>query len=189
LQGRINFTTLANLPEGAPVMSGTFFIHNKPAIILFDSGALNSFISAKFCAKVVLDFYYTKGSYMILTPSGKTASNQIISHVSIKMGSKIIKTNLILWALEGMDIILGMNWMVLHGVTLDISSRAVEINSPSHEAATLYLPSWECINFCAFTIEGAKPKDILVVCEFTDAFLDDLPRMPPDRDIEFIIKL
>jgi hypothetical protein len=47
LQGRINFTTLANLPEGAAVMSGTFFIHNKPAIILFDSGgtiASNQFI-------------------------------------------------------------------------------------------------------------------------------------------------
>jgi hypothetical protein len=38
------------------------------------------------------------------------------------LGSKIIKTNLILLALEGMDIILGMNWMALHGVTLDISS-------------------------------------------------------------------
>ena len=35
-QGRINFTTLAKLPEGAPVMTGTFSIHNKPAVILFD---------------------------------------------------------------------------------------------------------------------------------------------------------
>src|SRR6185369_12880559 len=38
-QGRVNFTTLAELPEGAPVMSGTFSIHNKSAVILFDSGA------------------------------------------------------------------------------------------------------------------------------------------------------
>jgi hypothetical protein len=28
-------------------MSGTFSIHNKPAVILFDSGASHSFISAK----------------------------------------------------------------------------------------------------------------------------------------------
>ena len=46
-QGRVNFTTLADLPEGAPVMTGTFSIHNKPAVILFDSGATHSFISAK----------------------------------------------------------------------------------------------------------------------------------------------
>jgi hypothetical protein len=43
---------IADLPEGAPVMSGTFNIYNKPAIILFDSGATHSFISAKFGAKV-----------------------------------------------------------------------------------------------------------------------------------------
>jgi hypothetical protein len=52
-------------------MSGTFFIHNKPAIILFDYGASNSFVSAKFGAKVGMDFCHTKGSYMIATPRGK----------------------------------------------------------------------------------------------------------------------
>jgi hypothetical protein len=118
----MNFTTLADLPEGAPVMSGTFSIHNKPTIILFYSCASHSFISAKFGAKVGLDFYHTKGSYMMSTPDGKIVSNQIIGHVPIKLGSKTIKTDLILLALEGMYIILGMNWMALHGVTLDISS-------------------------------------------------------------------
>jgi predicted aspartyl protease len=110
-QGRINFTTLTKLPEGAPVMSGIFSNHHKPVVILFDSGASHSFISTNFGAKVGLDFCHTKGSYMISTPSGKIASNQIIRHVTIKLGSKTIKTDLVLWALEGMDIILGMDWM------------------------------------------------------------------------------
>jgi hypothetical protein len=38
-------------------------------------------------------------------------------------------------------------------------------------------------------MEGVKPEDIPVVCEYADVFLDDMPGMPPDRDIEFIIKL
>jgi hypothetical protein len=38
-QGRLNFTTMANIPEGAPVMTGIFSVLNYPAIILFDSGA------------------------------------------------------------------------------------------------------------------------------------------------------
>jgi hypothetical protein len=122
-QGRMNFTTLAVLLEGALVMSGAFSIHNKRAIILFDSGASHSFISAKFGAKLGLGFCHTKGSYMRSTPGGKIASNQIIRHVSIKLCSKTIKTDLILLALEGMDIILGMNWMALHEVTLDIFSE------------------------------------------------------------------
>jgi hypothetical protein len=80
-----------------------------------------------------------------------------------------------------MDIILGMNWMAVHRVTLDIASRAVERNSPSHGATTLYLPSRECIISYAFMVEGVKPEDIPVVCEYADVF--------PDGDIEFIIEL
>jgi hypothetical protein len=33
-QGRINFTTLAELPEGAPIMMGTFSINYKPVQLL-----------------------------------------------------------------------------------------------------------------------------------------------------------
>ena len=60
-QGQINFTTLAELPEGALVMMGTFSIHNKPTVILFDSGASHSFISAKFGAKWDSIFVTPKG--------------------------------------------------------------------------------------------------------------------------------
>jgi hypothetical protein len=50
-QGRLNFTTMADIPEGAPVLTGTFSVLNYPAIILFYSGASHSFISTKFSAK------------------------------------------------------------------------------------------------------------------------------------------
>jgi hypothetical protein len=46
-QGRVNFTTLPELLEGAPIMMGTFSIDYKPVIILFDSGATHRFISNK----------------------------------------------------------------------------------------------------------------------------------------------
>ena len=61
---------------------------------------------------------------MVATPSGKIASNQIIRYVPIKLGSKLINTDLILLNLEGMDVILGMDWMTRNKVLLDISSRA-----------------------------------------------------------------
>jgi hypothetical protein len=50
-QGKLNFTTLEELPEGAPIMTGIFSVYNQPALILFDSGASHSFISQKFSAK------------------------------------------------------------------------------------------------------------------------------------------
>jgi hypothetical protein len=74
-------------------------------------------------------------------------------------------------------------------VSLDISSRTVEIDSPEHEPTILYLPQWECINSCTYAATGIKLKDIPIVCEYPDVFPDDLPGMPPDRDIEFVIEL
>jgi hypothetical protein len=74
-QGKLNFTTLEELPEGAPIMTGIFSVYNQPALILFNSGASHSFISQKFSAKCQLPFYHAKGSFMIATPGGKIATN------------------------------------------------------------------------------------------------------------------
>jgi hypothetical protein len=32
-------------------------------------------------------------------------------------------------------------------------------------------------------------EDIKVVCDYPDVFPDELPGMPPDRDVEFVIDL
>jgi hypothetical protein len=184
----VNFTTHSELPEGAPIMTGTFTIHHQPAVILFDSGATHSFICLKFGTKIGLDFHPTKGAYMIATPGSKIALNQICRNVPIQLGSNLVKTDLLVLDLEGMDILLDMDWMTRHRVSLDISSRAVEIDSPYQGTTILYLLQRECINSCAYVVEGVKLEDIPIVCEYPDIFLDDLCRMPTDRDIEFVIE-
>jgi hypothetical protein len=126
---------------------------------------------------------------MISTPGGNITSNQIVKSVPIQLGSKEIKTDLVLLSLEGIDVILGTNWMTEHRVRLDISSRVIEIDSPYRGAITLYLPQPECLHPCTYAITDIKVKDIPIVCEYPDVFPDDLPGMPPDRDIEFIIEL
>jgi hypothetical protein len=76
-QGRLNFTTLADIPEGAPVMTGIFSVLNYPAVILFDSGASDNFISAKFSVKCQLIFHHTNGAVMIATSGGRVATYQL----------------------------------------------------------------------------------------------------------------
>jgi hypothetical protein len=188
-QGRVNFTTLAELSEGAPIMTGTFSINYKPVIIIFDSGATHSFISDKCVARVGLDYYQTKDSYVISTPRGKIGSNQLVRHVSIQLGSKAVKTDLVLLPLQGMDIILGMDWMTEYKVLLDVSSRVIEIDSPSNGATTLYLPQQEYFHSCVYATTYIKLEDIPIVCEYPDVFPNDLLGMSPDQDIEFIIEL
>jgi hypothetical protein len=188
-QGKLNFTTLEELPQGAPIMTGIFSVFNQPALILFDSGASHSFISQKFSAKCQLPFCHTKRSFMITTPGGKIATNQLIQSVPISMGSKIFKTTLLILGLEGMDIILGADWMTHHRVVMDVAARALEIRSPTSEDLVLCLPSQYSTQSCAFSMMESPVKKIPVVCEYADVFPDELPGMPPEWDIEFAIEL
>jgi hypothetical protein len=188
-QGRLNLTTLEELPEGAPIMTGTFSVFNQPALILFDSGASHSVISQKFSVKCQLPFYHTQGAFMITMSGGRVATNQLNRSVHILLGSKIFKTTLLILGLENVDIILGTNWMTQHQVVLDVAARALETHSLTFKDLTLYLPSQETTRSCAFSMIELPLRKILVVYEYADVFPDDLPGMLPDRDIEFAIEL
>jgi hypothetical protein len=118
-QGRLNFTTLADNPEGAPVMTGIFSVLNYPAVVLFDSSASHSFISAKFSAKCQLTFYHTNGGITISTPGGRVATYQLNRQVPIKLGSLVFKTTLLIMGLESMDIILGASELTLRSLRND----------------------------------------------------------------------
>jgi hypothetical protein len=188
-QGRLNFTTTADIPEGAPIMTDIFSVLNYPAGILFDSGASHSFINAKFSAKCQLTFYHTNGGITIATPGGRVATYQLNRCMPIKLVSLVFKTTLLIMGLESVDIILGTDWLSRHHALIDVAARAVEIHSPFCGEITLYLPSQGCTRSCAFALIESPVERIPVVCEYPDVFPNELPGMPPDRDIEFAIEL
>ena len=72
---------------------------------------------------------------------------------------------------------------------IDVAARAIEIHSPLDGEITLYLPDQGCTRSCAFTMIESLVEKIPVVCDYPDVFLDELPGMPPDRDVEFAIEL
>jgi hypothetical protein len=95
---------------------------------------------------------------------GKIATNQLNQSVPIQLGSHIVKTTLLVLGLE-------------------------EINSLFCGNFTLILPSQGSTQSCGFSMTELPLKKISVVCEYADVFPDELPGMPPDRDIEFAIEL
>ena len=42
---QVHYTTLEGIPEGAPVMVGTFSVNEQPVTVLFDSGVPHIFFS------------------------------------------------------------------------------------------------------------------------------------------------
>jgi hypothetical protein len=109
--------------------------------------------------------------------------------VPIKFGSLVIRTTLLILGLDSVDIILGTEWLSRHQAVIDIAARAIEIHSPTCGETALYLPNQGCTHSYAFTLIESPIEIIPVVCEYPDVFPDELPGMPPDRDIEFAIEL
>jgi hypothetical protein len=180
--GKLKFTTMSDIPEGASVLMGTFSINDTPVKILFDSRSTHSFISEKLVGKLGMMGSHTNSAYKIVTLGGKISSSTLIPGVLLGLRSKTYPTHLIAISLEGMDVILGMDWMTRHKVVLDISGRVVVINSPTIGHTTLYLPFKDDADPCAYVTITSHLDEILVVCEYPDV-------LPPDRDVEFVIEL
>jgi hypothetical protein len=105
------------------------------------------------------------------------------------MGTKIFKTDLIILGLENVDIIVGTAWITQHQVLLDVVTRALEIHSPTCGELVLYLPRQGDTQSCAFYMIESPLEKITMASEYPNVFLEELPGMPPDRDIEFVVEL
>jgi hypothetical protein len=79
--------------------------------------------------------------------------------------------------------------MKRHRAVLDIAGRLVHLDSPVYGKVILHLPAVSHIKASLHHMVELKLEDIHVIQEFLDVFPDDLPRMPPERVIEFKIEL
>jgi hypothetical protein len=68
--GRVNYTTVEEIPMGEEVLAGTFFLNEHPVMILFDSGASYNFMSSTYAKKAKLSLVASGAPYVISTPGG-----------------------------------------------------------------------------------------------------------------------
>jgi hypothetical protein len=120
--GRVNYTTMEDIPEGEQVLTGTFSLNGDPAIILFDSRASHDFISKACTQKHQLAIEYMLTPYMISIPGGKLFTRQVVVNPSLNLGGKVFQTCLIVLEGQGIDMILGMSWMKRHKLMLDTAA-------------------------------------------------------------------
>jgi hypothetical protein len=86
-------------------------------------------------------------------------------------------------------VILGMGWMKRCKAVLDIAARTVHLESPTHGSVVLKLPPPTSIALALHHTAAQNLGDVPVAYEFPDVFPEDLPGMPSDQDVEFVIEL
>jgi hypothetical protein len=102
--------------------------------------------------------------------------------------------NLIVMGTEGIDVILGINWLDKYQAVISCDKITVKLVSPLGEEVVTELVSPEprkggCHQMTLDSKEVDPLKTIKVVSEFSDVFPKDLPGMPPERKVEFAIEL
>jgi hypothetical protein len=188
--GQIYYTQVAMTLEGEPVMMGTFLVANHPAVILFDSGASHTFISKKFMEQHCIPYNKSREGFIIHSPGGQIFTKEVAYHVPVTLAERDVPTNMIVLKGQDIDVILGMNWLAQHKAILNTDLRTIRL-SYGQEEVLLSIPVTIPAKPCGSVYAAVIPEiqDILVVCEFPDVFPEDLPRLPPERDVEFVIEL
>jgi hypothetical protein len=92
---RANYTTVEEIPTGEEVLTGTFFLNERPIIILFNSGASHDFISSTCDKKAKLTLVASGVSYVISTPRCRVDADRIVQKVLLELSRRIFSTNLI----------------------------------------------------------------------------------------------
>jgi predicted aspartyl protease len=86
-----------------------FSVNSTTAMVLFDSGASQSFISAAYVEKHDIPVAMLKCRMVVSSPRGDMPARQVFSKVKIILRGVEFNINLIVLDSKGIDVILGMD--------------------------------------------------------------------------------
>jgi hypothetical protein len=114
--------------------------------------------------------------------------------VNLKIRGVDFVANLIVLESKGIDVILEMDWLIKHKVLIDCTKKSVKLTTLEEKemefVAELVVTTKGVANRVKVNqLDASQGSEVPVVNEFPDVFPKELPGIPPDRDIEFVIKL
>src|SRR3954463_3298577 len=174
---------------------GTLLVNSIPATVLFDSRASHSFMSGAFAFCHGIPHQKMHTPLAVRTPGGQCHVDMVapgltvdIEGIEFFVSPHILKTSTI-------DLILGMDWIKSHDAALYCGTKSVQLCHPSSEIVnhTALISQNAEARIYALNVLNASPlegiENVPVVRDFTDVFPEELPGIPPVREVEFVIDL
>jgi hypothetical protein len=81
-----------------------------------------------------------------------------------------------------------MDWMTTYGGVIDCVNRAITLTTPEGKRIR-YKSQLDFNDIRLNHLKGVSLEEVHIVNEYPYVFPDELPGMPPDRDVEFLIDL
>ncbi|XP_022024684.1 uncharacterized protein LOC110925020 [Helianthus annuus] len=210
-RGRAFVLNTEEAPRNPDVITGTFLLNNFYAKILFDTGADRSFISEHF--RVLINQTPCKLDKPFIVELADGREEEIVSVVkdcTIQISKTPISIDLLPLKLGEFDVVIGMDWLSSHQAQILCDKKQIQIKDPKGGTVTIdgerpskpisfisMIKVSKCIQkghlaYLVYALEAKEEKkleEVAVVAEFPEVFPEDLPGLPPDRQIEFRIDL
>ncbi|GJZ12310.1 putative reverse transcriptase domain-containing protein [Tanacetum coccineum] len=201
------------------VITGTFLLNNCYASMLFDSGADRSFVSSTFSALLDVAPSTLDTSYAIeLADKRISKTNIVLRGCTLGLLGHPVDIHLMPVELGSFDVIIGMDWLAKYHALIVCDEKIVRIpygdevliirddncdggskskmNIISCTRTQKYMQKGCQVYLAQVTSKKNEDKseekrleDVSIVREFLEVFPEDLPGLPPARQVEFQIDL
>ncbi|GJX78094.1 putative reverse transcriptase domain-containing protein, partial [Tanacetum coccineum] len=201
------------------VVKGTFLLNNHYAFVLFDSGADRSFVSTTFSTPLDITYDTLDVSYDVeLADRRISETNTILRCCTLGLLGHPFNVDLMPVELGSFDVIIGMDWLANHHAVIVCNEKIVWIpygdevliiqgdGGVRGEKSKLSIISCTkthkyiekgCPFFLAQVTkkeiedksEEKRIEDVPTIQDFPEVFPEDLPGLPPTRQVEFQIDL
>ncbi|XP_075486311.1 uncharacterized protein LOC142525910 [Primulina tabacum] len=211
VQGHIFSLTKEGVNPDTSVISGIISISGNVALTLIDTGVTHSFMSEIFMRSLGIAPIFEPLQYNIFLPSGDVICPiSVIKACPIQVNEETLFADLIMIPMIEFDVILGMDWLSSCCAVIDCVEKTVRFSTEEGDNRifkrsgtsldTSFISCLKvdkmlvkgCQGFLASVIDVSKEynvdvNDIEIVREYADVFADDVPGLPPDREVEFVI--
>ncbi|KAJ0848625.1 putative nucleotidyltransferase, Ribonuclease H [Helianthus annuus] len=194
------------------VVMGKFLLDEFYVTVLFDSGADTSYMSLKVSRRLKRAPTLLNTKHVVELANGKSLdATHIVQGCNLILAGQIFSIDLIPIALGSFDIVIGMDWLSQQQAEILCKEKIVRIPRSGKEPLEVqgnksgavvgiisFLKAQKCLRkghtaILALVIDATtkdkRLEDIPVVRDFPQVFPEDLPGLPPHRQVEFQIEL
>ena len=208
VQGYVYAVTLQAELADQPVIQGTFLLSRLWARVLFDSSASHSFIAASVVIELGLEVETLEEPLYVSSPLGIRAKiGMICQGCELEISGTLLTVGLRIMDMSEFDVILGMDWLIAYRVVIDCERRRVIAYTQDGTRMVFQGDKYDILPHTVYesrcqgqwaswlaslTLEDEVRPDLdlpRVVYEYADVFPDELPGLPPYRDVDFGIEL
>jgi len=201
-KGKVFALTGTQIVNEDRLIRGTCFFNSTPLIAIIDIGATHCFIAFDCASKLGLVMSNMNGEMVVKTPAkGSVTTSLVCLKCPLSMFGPDFEVDLVCLPLSGMDVIFGMNWLEYNHVHINCFRKTVYFSSAEEESEVEFLSTKQLKQLerdeiqmfslmASLSVENQAVIDKLqVVCEFPEVFPDEIPDVPPEREVEFSIDL